>query len=235
VDLLRQGLVEALQLILKRDPTLIEVTRLSLVVSGMATVIAAMIGIPAGISLAIGRFPGKGAVETLVNTGMGLPPVIVGLVVTLLLWRSGPFGPLQLLYTPEAMVIAQIIVAAPIIAGLTRSSVELLSPDILQALRVDGARSFAIGREMARAAQPQVLVAVAAGFGRAIAEVGASLMVGGNIAGSTRILTTDIALETSRGNFSLAIALGIVLLLLAFLVNAVLYWGSRSRVPLVLS
>jgi tungstate transport system permease protein len=235
VDLLGQGLLEALQLILQRDTALIEVTRLSILVSALATVFAALVGIPAGISLAIGRFRGKGLVETLVNTGMGLPPVIVGLVVTLFLWRSGPFGPLQLLYTPEAMVIAQFIVAVPLIAGLTRASVELLSPEILQALRVDGAHAFAIGREIARAAQPQVLVAVAAGFGRAIAEVGASLMVGGNIAGYTRILTTDIALETGRGNFSLAIALGIVLLFLAFLVNAVLYWGARSRVPVILS
>jgi tungstate transport system permease protein len=231
VDLLRQGLIEAILLILRRDPTLLEVSSLSLVVSLSATLLAAVIGIPTGVALAIGHFRGKVFVQTLVNTGMGLPPVVVGLVITVFLWRSGPLGPLQLLYTPQAMVLAQLIVAAPIIAGLTRSAIELLSPDILQALRVDGAHGPAIGRELVRVAQPQVLVAVAAGFGRAIAEVGASLMVGGNIAGHTRILTTDITLETGRGNFSLAIALGIVLLALSFIVNLTLHLSPRLGVP----
>jgi tungstate transport system permease protein len=231
VDLLRQGLVEALQLILRRDPALVQVSSLSLLVSLSATLLAALVGIPAGVALATGQFRGKGLIQTLVNTGMGLPPVVVGLVITVLLWRSGPFGALQLLYTPQAMVLAQFIVAAPIVTGLSRSALELLSPDILQALRVDGARGLAIGRELVRAALPQVLVAVAAGFGRATAEVGASLMVGGNIAGHTRILTTAITLETGRGNFALAIALGILLLCLAFLVNSALHWWPRIGVP----
>jgi tungstate transport system permease protein len=227
MDLLRQGFLDALQLILRRDPTLFQVSSLSVLVSLSATALAAVVGIPAGVALSIGRFRGRGLVQTLVNTGMGLPPVVVGLVITVFLWRSGPLGALQLLYTPQAMVLAQFIVAAPIVAGLSRSALELLSPDILQALRVDGAHNVAVGRELVRAALPQILVAVAAGFGRAIAEVGASLMVGGNIAGHTRILTTDITLETGRGNFALAIALGIVLLVLAFLVNAALHWGPR--------
>jgi tungstate transport system permease protein len=228
MDLLRQGFIQAIQLILQRDPTLLQVSVLSLLVSLSATLLAALVGIPTGVALAVGQFPGKGLLQTLVNTGMGLPPVVVGLIITILLWRSGPFGALHLLYTPQAMVLAQLIVATPIIAGLTRSAVELLSPDILQALRVDGAGRFTSGRVLTHAALPQVLVAVAAGFGRAIAEVGASLMVGGNIVGYTRILTTDITLETGRGNFALAIALGIVLLGLSFLVNLALHWTPRA-------
>lgn len=227
MDLLRQGFLDALQLIIHRDSTLLQVSALSLIVSLSATLLAAVFGIPAGALLAVSRFRGQDLLQTLVDTGMGLPPVVVGLTITIFLWRSGPFGALQLLYTPEAMVLAQLIVAAPIVTGLTRSALALLSPDLVQALRVDGAHDLSIGRELVRAALPQVLVAVAAGFGRAIAEVGASLMVGGNIAGHTRILTTDITLETGRGNFALAIALGIVLLCLAFLVNLALHRGGR--------
>jgi tungstate transport system permease protein len=208
------------------------VTVLSLLVSLSATFIAALLGIPAGVALAIGNFRGKGFLQTLVNTGMGLPPVLVGLVITVLFWRSGPFGALHLLYTPQAMVLAQLIVATPIVAGLTRAALELLGPEILQALRVDGANELTSGRELVHSALPQVLIAVAAGFGRAIAEVGASLMVGGNIVGYTRILTTDITLETGRGDFPLAIALGIVLLALAFLVNIALHWAPRVVVAI---
>jgi tungstate transport system permease protein len=222
MELLWRGLVEGLRLILRGDPELIQIVGLSLAVSLSATALAAIVGVPAGVALAGDRFPGRGVVQTLVNTGMGLPPVVVGLVVLLLLWRTGPFGPLKLLYTPTAMVIAQLIVAAPIAAGLTRAAIELLDAEIHQALRVDGAGAWAAGRELVLAALPQVLVAVAAAFGRAIAEVGASLMVGGNIKGDTRILTTAIALETSKGEFALAIGLGLVLLALAFGVNATL-------------
>ena len=226
MDLLWRGLVDAAQLILSRDPTLLQVTSLSLLVSCAATTLAALAGIPAGVALTTGRFRGRTFVQVLVNTGMGLPPVVIGLVITVLLWRSGPLGGLQLLYTPAAMVLAQFIVAAPIVAGLTRAALDLVSPEMVQALRVDGADRVTVGREIVRSALPQVLVAVAAGFGRAIAEVGASLMVGGNIAGYTRILTTDITLETGRGNFALAMALGMVLLVLAFAVNLVLHWAA---------
>jgi tungstate transport system permease protein len=159
---------------------------------------------------------------------MGLPPVVVGLIVTIFLWRTGPLGPLALLYTPAAMVLAQLIVASPIVAGVTRSAIELLDRDVLQALRVDGAGGLVTGRELVRAAGPQVLLAVAAGFGRAISEVGASLMVGGNLAGQTRIMTTAITLETSRGEFARAIALGAILLIVAFAVNALLTWRARA-------
>jgi tungstate transport system permease protein len=219
VDLLWAGFADAVGLLLRGDAEVLRIALLSLQVSGSAALLAAALGVPLGVALATMRFPGRLLVNSLVNTGMGLPPVLVGLVVTMLLWRTGPFGPLQLLYTPSAMVFAQMIVAAPIVAGFTRSSVELLEGDVLGALRVDGAGALAAGRELAHAALPQVLLAVAAGFGRAIAEVGASLMVGGNLLGQTRVLTTALTLETSRGEFARAIALGLVLLVVAFAVN----------------
>lgn len=228
MDLLWEGLREAVGLIGRADPALLGVAALSLRVSFAATLLAALIGVPLGVLLAIRRFPGRGVAEALVNTGMGLPPVVVGLVVTILLWRTGPLGFLQLLYTPSAMVAAQLLVAAPIVAGITRSATQLLDPDLAQALRADGAGTVVVGRELVRAAWPQVLVAVAAGFGRAIGEVGASLMVGGNLAGQTRVLTTAITLETSRGDFARALALGMFLLALAFLVNAGLSWRARA-------
>jgi tungstate transport system permease protein len=166
-------------------------------------------------------------VNTLVNTGMGLPPVVVGLVVSILLWRTGPFGALQLIYTPIAMVLAQFLVAAPIAAGFTRSAIEALEADRVDAFRVCGATGVVLGRALVRAALPGVVLAIAAAFGRAIAEVGASLMVGGNIAGQTRVLTTAITLDTSRGEFARAIALGLVLLGLALAVNIVFAWAGR--------
>ena len=227
MELLWDGLTAAIDLIVRADPELRAIAGLSLGVSAAASALAALIGIPVGLSLHLKRFRGRRAVGVLVNTGMGLPPVVVGLVVTLLLWRTGPFGELRLLYTPAAMVFAQLLVALPLVAGFTRAAVDLLDPDVL-ALRADGAGDGRIGFELGRAAGPPLLVAVAAGFGRAISEVGASLMVGGNIVGQTRILTTAIALQTGRGEFALAIALGIVLLLLALVVNAALGLASAS-------
>jgi tungstate transport system permease protein len=222
MDLLWQGLTRALHLIVQGDPELLRITLLSLGVSLSATALAAAGGVPLGVALAAGGLRGGTWLQTLVNTGMALPPVVVGLVVSLFLWRTGPLGSLRLIYTPAAMVIAQLIVALPIAAGLTRVGIAALDPELLQALRIDGAYGLALGKELIRAALPQVMAAIAAAFGRAIAEVGASLMVGGNILGQTRILTTAITLETSRGDFALAIALGLVLLVLAFAVNAAL-------------
>src|SRR5262245_54553612 len=205
MDLIWQALGDAAGLLTRRDPELLRIAALSLVVSSVATAIAALIGIPLGIALNIGRFVGRRPTRLLVNTGMGFPPVVVGLVVMMLLWRTGPFGSLALLYTPPAMIIAQVIVALPLVAGFTAAAISLLGPDLSLAMRADGASEPRIGRELALAALPQILVAVAAGFGRAISEVGASLMVGGNIVGQTRILTTAIALESSRGDFALAL------------------------------
>jgi ABC-type tungstate transport system substrate-binding protein len=205
---------------MRADPELRRIAGLSLAVSGMATLLAAAMGIPLGVLLHLSRRPSRQVLAILVNTGMGLPPVVVGLVLTVLLWRTGPLGALRLLYTPSAMVLAQLIVALPLVAGFTRAALGLLDPDLALALRADGASGARLGLELTRAASTPVLVAVAAGFGRAISEVGASLMVGGNIVGQTRILTTTIALETSKGEFALAIALGLILLLLALVVNA---------------
>src|SRR5712692_1449134 len=222
MDLIWQAIGDAIRLIIRADAELVRIASLSLLVSGAATALAAAIGIPLGIALHVGRFPGRAPTAVLVNAGMALPPVVVGLLVMLVLWRTGPLGSLRLLFTPAAMVIAQVIVAVPLIAGFTRAAISLLDPDLVFAMRADGAGEPRIGLELARAALAQVLVAVAAGFGRAISEVGASLMVGGNIVGQTRILTTAIALESGRGEFALALALGLVLLLLALGVNALL-------------
>jgi tungstate transport system permease protein len=233
MDLILQAFRDAVELIVSADPQLISIARLSLMVSLSSTVIAAALGVPLGIALHVGRFGGRGLMLVLVNAGMALPPVVVGLTVMLLLWRTGPLGPLGLLYTPSAMVIAQVIVALPLIAGFTRAAISLLEPDLVLAMRADGAGESRIGRELALAANAQVLVAIAAGFGRAISEVGASLMVGGNIVGQTRVLTTAISLESGRGDFALAMALGFILLLLAFGVNVLLGLVTSSvQMPL---
>ena len=227
MDLLWDGLRQALGLILRGDAEVARITALSLGVSVVATVCAAICGLPLGATLAIGRFPGRRALQVLVNAGMGLPPVVVGLVVSIFLWRTGPFGFLHLLFTPQAMIIAQFLVALPIAAGLTRSTLELVDRDVVQAMRVDGAGEARVARELVRIVSPQVLVILAAAFGRAISEVGASLMVGGNLQGQTRILTTAISLETSRGDFAQAIALGLILLALTLIVNVALSWRER--------
>jgi len=233
MDLIWQAIGDAIRLIARADAELIRIASLSLLVSGAATALAAAIGIPLGIALHVGRFPGRATAAVLMNAGMALPPVVVGLLVMLVLWRTGPLGALGLLFSPPAMVIAQVIVAMPLIAGVTRAAISLLDPDLVLAMRADGAGETRIGFELARAAPAQVLVAVAAGFGRAISEVGASLMVGGNIVGQTRILTTAIALESGRGEFALALALGFILLLLALGINALLGLATTSaRLPI---
>jgi|SRR5579859_349654 len=228
MELIWQAIGDAIGLIVRADAELIRIATLSLLVSGAATALAATIGLPLGIALHVGRFPGRAPTVVVVNAGMALPPVVVGLLVMLVLWRTGPLGSLSLLFTPTAMVIAQVIVAVPLVAGFTRAAISLLDPDLVLAMRADGAGETRIGLELARAALAQVLVAVAAGFGRAISEVGASLMVGGNIVGQTRILTTAIALESGRGEFALAIALGLILIALALGINAVLGLATTS-------
>ena len=235
MDLLVQAIRDAVDLIIRADPELLRIAGLSLTVSLAATTIAALVGVPLGIALHVGRFGGRSHIAVLVNAGMALPPVVVGLVVMLFLWRTGPLGALRLLFTPSAMVVAQVIVALPLIAGFTRAAISLLEPDLVLAMRADGAGEGRIGRELAQAALAQVLVAIAAGFGRAVSEVGASLMVGGNIVDQTRILTTAIALEAGKGDFALAMALGFILLLLALGVNALLGFvaSSSTRLPFV--
>jgi len=212
--------VEAFRLLVALDPDLLEIVLLSLRVSLSAVGIAALIGLPLGAALAVARFHGRGAVIVLVNALMGLPPVVVGLACYLALSRSGPFGVLGLLYTPAAMIIAQTVLVAPIIAALTRQTIEDLKVEYdeqLRALGVDGARMIGT---LLWDGRYSLLTALLAGFGRAVAEVGAVLIVGGNIAHVTRVMTTAIALETSKGNIALALGLGIILIGLAVAVNA---------------
>ncbi len=224
MSLFVQGLLEALRLLLTGDPEVWRITLLSLEISGSATALSLLIGIPLGTVLALARFPGRALAVSLVNTGMGLPPVVVGLFVTILLWRNGALGFLEMLYTPLAMVLAQMVIAAPIVIGLTLAAVQQIPAAFrLQMLALGASRPQMVGTLLREARLP-MLAAVMAGFGGVISEVGASLMVGGNIKGSTRVLTTATVLETSKGNFDVAIALSVILLLLTFLVNWALTW-----------
>ena len=216
----------ALQLVLSGDPVLLGIVRLSLAVSLTAVAFAALIGIPFGAWLALNRFPGRQGVIVLVNAMMGLPPVVVGLAIYLLLSRSGPLGTWGLLFTPGAMVIAQTLLVVPIIAALTRQTVEdlwLEYRDELQAMNIGPVSRLTT---LIWDARFSLVTALLAGFGRAAAEVGAIIIVGGNIEGFTRTMTTAIALETSKGDLPLAMGLGLVLITIVVAINA-LAWGAR--------
>lgn len=206
---------------------LIGITLLSLMVSGLATGLSLLIGLPLGTWLALSRFRSRGLVLSVVNTGMALPPVVVGLFVAFTLWRSGPLGDLGLIYTPSAMVIAEVIIATPVILGLTVAALGQLDPRLRLQLMGLGASRWQTVWWLWREARLPLLAALMAGFGSVISEVGAAMMVGGNIAHQTRVLTTAIVLEVSRGEFAQAVALGVVLLALAFLVNGVLTWAQQ--------
>ncbi len=230
MELIWQGIVQAVRLILSGDSQVLQITWLSLKVSAAATFLSLIAGIPAGMVLALTRFLGRGLLVALVNTGMGLPPVVVGLFVSIFLWRSGPLGFLELLYTPTAIVIAQFVIAAPIVTGLTIAAIQQLNPKLrLQLLGLGASRGQLLWLLMREARLP-LLAAVMAGFGGVISEVGASMMVGGNILGQTRVLTTATVLETGKGNFDVAIALSVILLVLVFGVNYLLTWiQQRGR------
>ncbi len=219
MDLLLGGVRQAVALLLAGDGETWAILWLSLVVSGSATLISLAMGIPAGTALALVRFPGRGLVVSAVNAGMGLPPVVVGLLVTLVLWRSGPLGGLELLYTPAAIILAQVVIAAPIVAGMTLAAVQQIPREFRLQLLALGASRVQMVWVVLREARLPMLAAVMAGFGGVISEIGASLMVGGNIKGQTRTLTTAMVLETGKGNFDVAIALSILLLVLVFLVH----------------
>jgi tungstate transport system permease protein len=219
MELLVQGVRQALAALVAGDPEVWGVMWLSLQVSGSATVVALAVGVPAGAGLALTRFPGRRLLVSAVNTGMGLPPVVVGLVVTILLWRSGPLGDYEILYTPVAIVLAQAVIAAPIVTGITLAAVQNVpEPFRLQLIGL-GASRLQMVRVVLREARLPMLAAVMAGFGGVISEIGASLMVGGNIKGQTRTLTTAMVLETGKGNFEVALALATLLLVLVFSVN----------------
>jgi len=219
VDVLVEGVRQAAALLLGGDREIAAVLWLSLQVSGTATLIALLLGIPAGAVLALTRFPGRTLVVSAVNTGMGLPPVVVGLFVTILLWRSGPFGDWEVLYTPAAIVLAQAVIASPIVTGITLAAVQNVPAKFrLQLIALGASRPQMLGVVLREARLP-MLAAVMAGFGGVISEIGASMMVGGNIKGQTRTLTTAMVLETGKGNFDVAIALSILLLALVFGIN----------------
>jgi len=212
----------ALRLIVTLDPSLIEIVALSLQVSLLAVVLSSLIGFPLGGAPAVYRFPARGAVTAVLSALMGLPPVVAGLLVYLLLSNSGPLGVLQLLYTPTAMVVAQMLLVIPIIGALTRQHCEDLLEEYDEQLRSLGASSREITATLLWDGRYRLLTAVLAGFGRAIAEVGAVMIVGGNIDHVTRTMTTAIALETSKGDIAFALALGMVLLSTSFAVNGAL-------------
>lgn len=232
MEILLNAIVSAVRLLLSGDPEVLRVTALSLQVSLTATSLSMLVGVPLGTWLALVRFPGRPLLLAVVNTGMAMPPVVAGLIITVMLWRSGPLGSLHLLYTPTAIVIAQFTLAAPIVAGLTASAVQQLNPKIRLQILALGATPWQLLWLLAREARLPLLAAMMAGFGAVISEVGASMMVGGNIAGQTRVLTTATVLETSKGNFDLALALGVLLLLLVYSVNLCLTWIQQRGRPL---
>jgi tungstate transport system permease protein len=230
VDVLHGGLAEALRLLLTGDEDTWAITALTLRVSLTATALAVLLGLPAGLALALGRVPGRRVLLAAANTGMGLPPVVVGLFVTVLLWRSGPLGSLGLLYTPTAMVIAQGAIATPIVVALTAAAVAQVDPDFLVQMQALGASRHRAAVALLTEARLPLLAAAMAAFGAVVSEVGAAQMVGGNLAGQTRVLTTAAVLATSRGQFALAIAFGLILLIIAFAVNLTLTLAQQRPV-----
>jgi tungstate transport system permease protein len=231
MDMIWDGIKQAFLLLIHGDPQVLQIAWLSLLISGSATLISLCAGIPLGAVLGLTRFPGRRFVVSLVNTGMGLPPVVVGLVVSMFLWRNGPLGILHIMYSPYAMVIAQFIIALPIVVGFTMAATQSLDPKLRLQITSLGASRVQLGWILLKEARLPLLAAIMAGFGAVISEVGASMMVGGNILGQTRVLTTDIVGENSKGEFAYAIALSVILMVLVYAVNFVLTMvQQRSKV-----
>lgn len=222
MELIWEGLVKAFQLLIALDPEVLEVTWLTLRVSGTATLVSVFIGVPLGAVLALGRFPGRNFLVSLANFGMGLPPVVVGLWVSIFLWRSGPFGAFNIIYTPLAIIIAQAVIASPIVTSFTLAAIQQINPRLRLQLLSLGANRLQMLWSLVKEARLGLLAAVMAGFGGVVSEVGASMMVGGNIKGMTRVLTTATVMEVNKGNFDVAIALSVILLLLAYGVTVLL-------------
>ena len=231
MELIVQGIVKAFELIISLDPEVLGITWLSLKISVTATLISLFIGVSLGTAVALNNFHGKRFVISLINTGMGLPPVVVGLFVTIFIWRNGPFGFLEILYTPTAIIIAQAIIATPIVMGISLAAIQSLPSNLRLQILSLGASRLQMVWILIKEARLPLLAAVMAGFGGVISEVGASIMVGGNIKGYSRVLTTATVMETGKGNFDIAIALGIILLLLAFLVNLILTLIQQRHNP----
>lgn len=231
MDPIVEGILKALQLLFTLDREVLGITWLTLKVSGAATLISVFIGLSSGTAIALTCFPGKRFVVSLVNTGMGLPPVVVGLFVMIFLWRNGPLGFLGILYTPSAMIIAQAAIATPIITGITLAAIQNLPPMLRLQILSLGANRLQMIFLLLREARLPLLAAVMAGFGGVVSEVGASIMVGGNIKGYTRVLTTATVMESSMGHFETAIALGVILLLLTLLINYLLTLIQQKERP----
>ncbi len=229
MELIWDGIREAARLWWSGDGEIIEITLRTLAISASATALALIVGIPLGAVLALRRFWGRGLIVAAVNTGMGMPPVAIGLLVALILWRTGPLGDLNLIYTPTAMVVAQLLLSLPMVVGFSLASIQSVNPRLIGQMWAMGANRLQVLWLLVRETRLGLLAAVMAGFGAAISEVGASMQVGGNLAGETRVLTTATVLETGRGNFEVAIALSLVLVLLAFLVNLVLTTVQQRR------
>jgi tungstate transport system permease protein len=232
VDLIFRGIVEAISRLVSLDREILAAAEASLAVSGTATVLSLALAVPLGVALGLGRFPGRGAALALVNTGMGLPPVTVGLFVAVFVWRSGPFGDLGLYCTRGAMVLAQVLIASPMVIGLTAIAVQALNPMLRLQIAALGATRWQALWLFVQEAKLALLTTAMAAFGAVVSEIGASLMVGCNIRGDTRILTTAIALETSKGEFGTAFALAFVLLGLTFFVNSLVTWIQQRQRPL---
>ncbi len=228
MDFIIEGFKKAFILILNLDRELLGIMLLSLKVSGTALLIAALIGIPLSAAISLKKFPARGFVISLMNTFMGLPPVVVGLFVFMLLSRAGPFGFMGLLFTPSAMVIAQTILAFPIVVALCHSAIVGVNPIIRQASITLGATPFQATITIIKEARYGIMSGVIAALGRLMAEVGAILIVGGNIAGYTRVMTTAIAMETGKGDFEFALALGIILLTISLFINAALHFIQKK-------
>jgi tungstate transport system permease protein len=230
MELLLEGLKKAIEMILSGDPEILEITLLTLRVSLTAVLISTIIGIPAGMFLGLARFPGRKLLLAIINIGMGLPPVVAGLWITLFLWRSGPLGDLAWLYTPTAIIMAQILVSLPIVTALTSTAFQQINPKLILQVKALGATKFQLYWILMKEVKLAILAAIIAGFGRVIAEVGAAMMVGGNLSGETRILTTSIVMEVSKGNFDIALALSFILMTLAFIITfSLTYLQQRKR------
>jgi tungstate transport system permease protein len=222
MDIIWEGIKQAFILLIHGDPTVLRVVGLSLLVSGTATALSLVIGIPAGSALGLSRFRGRRVLLALVNAGMGAPPVVVGLIVTIFFWRTGPLGVLHLIYTPTAMVVAQFVIAVPVVMGFTTATMQNLDPKLRLQILALGASRLQMVWLLLKEGRLPLLAAVMAGFGAVISEVGASQMVGGNITGQTSVMTTAILGEVSKGDFALAMAFSVILMILVLLVNYVL-------------
>ncbi|MFA5867221.1 MAG: ABC transporter permease [Actinomycetota bacterium] len=229
MQLIWQGFLEAFGLLFSFNKDIVEIVSMTLKVTGTAALIAMVIGLPVGAFMGLTRFKGRQFFVTLTNTGMALPPVVVGLFVYLLISRYGPLGTLDILYTPSAMILAEVIIATPMVIGVTLAAVQALDQRLISQIYSLGASNVQLFFKIVREARLGLLASVAAGFGAIISEVGAVMMVGGNIKDSTRVLTTAIVMETRQGHTSMAIALSIILLTLAFVVNGFITYAQQRK------